>query len=247
MYKEKNIECVLCGKNDCKLTKEHHPTKGLIENKIYCEYLMFPTCYECNHFYSQGEQILISIMYYYSHFYYNTTLKSSILKSFERDKKLEKIVLNFYNNKESRQEIKTKYIYPIMIKYAKIHNYICQDYYNDELEVKVSYLKFLDEMTKEEYEQICSPEKIELLCEEMQLDYFGRKIFNSNVENYLSSNYFVSKDDVYMDFNDIYPHEYKFLLYQDKTYTNIKHLKLVIKDILFCKLDIVDNLGIEII
>ena len=247
MYKGKNIECVLCGKNNCKLTKEHHPTKGLIENKIYCEYLVFPTCYDCNNYYSQCEQILISIIYYYDYFYNNIDLKSSILKSFERDKKLEKIVLDFYNNKESRQDIKIRYIYPVMIKYAKIHNYICQDYYNDELEVKVSYLKFLDEITKEEYEEICSIERIEILCEEMQLDYFGRKLFGSNVENYLSSNYYVCKDNVYMDFNDIYSHEYRFMLYQDIKYSNIKHLKLVIKYNLFCKIEIIDNLGIAII
>ena len=40
MYKNKKSECVLCGASGSEITKEHHPTKSLIINKIYNNYLV---------------------------------------------------------------------------------------------------------------------------------------------------------------------------------------------------------------
>ena len=78
MYKNKKDECVLCGKNS-DITKEHHPTKALIKNVIYNNYLVFPTCKQCNNSLSFNEEFLVDFVAYYN-YYYLFLVKKLIVK-----------------------------------------------------------------------------------------------------------------------------------------------------------------------
>lgn len=235
MYKNKRSECVLCGASGHEITKEHHPTKSLIINKIYNNYLVMPTCKHCNNSLSFNEEVLVDLIEYYKYHYFNEKINNKILHSIDRNKKIKCIIDDFFENNQ-RLRVKTELLYPVLIKYSKIHNYICHEYYNDKATYSIINMKFIDEMSRDDINKFFSPVSIEYDNEERQIDYFDTMIENGNKINYLASNYYFTKDGVYKTFNKMIPGEYEFILFPDTDIENAMHFKLNLKNIIFCEI-----------
>lgn len=237
MYKNKKSMCVLCGSRGIKITKEHHPTKTLIDNnRIYSNYLVFPTCEQCNNGLSFNEEFLIDFINYYNYYFFDKKIDDRVLHSINRNKTIKQLLNNFFKQNE-REKIKKEILCPIFIKYAKIHNYICHEYYN-EAEYNVVNISFIDEMKKKDLERFFAPVDIKYIDEEQQIDYFDTNLKNGKNINYLASNYLVCGETIFQCFNRMLPGEYEFILYSDSMNSKIKHFRLNLKNIVFCEITI---------